>query len=110
MATNEIKPSLKEKLYQEMLKDEKLRCTCDESFREYEFHQAEGHYHQCMLYQVARALNKVDKIEAEARADTAKQIFAEIESIKDEYGNPLLDTVYGKDKQYAKLKKKYKVD
>lgn len=52
----------------------------------------------------------IDKMLKEARADTAKQIFAEIESIKDEYGNPLLDTVYGKDKQYAKLKKKYKVD
>jgi hypothetical protein len=46
----------------------------------------------------------------EVRADTAKQIFAEIESIKDEYGNPLLDTTYGKDEQYAKLKTKYKVD
>lgn len=48
--------------------------------------------------------------EEQIRADTAKQIFKELESIIDEYGNPLLDTLYGKDKQYAKLKRKYKVD
>ena len=45
----------------------------------------------------------------EARADTAKQIFAKVESIKDEYGIPLLDTSYGKGEQYAKLKKQHKV-
>ena len=45
----------------------------------------------------------------QARADTAKQIFAKIESIKDEYGIPLLDTLNGKGKQYAKLKKQHKV-
>ena len=60
---NDIEP-LKEKLYQEMLKDDNFRCTCDESSRENEFHPAEGHYHKCMLYQVTRALNKVDKVVA----------------------------------------------
>ena len=45
----------------------------------------------------------------QARADTAKQIFAKIESIKDEYGIPLLDTLNGKGKQYAKLKKQHGV-
>ena len=49
-------------------------------------------------------------IEKRVRRETAKQIFAELESIKDEYGNSILDTLYGKGKQYAKLKKKYKVD
>ena len=48
-------------------------------------------------------------IEKRVRRETAKQIFAELESIKDEYGNSILDTLYGKGKQYAKLKKKYKV-
>ena len=46
----------------------------------------------------------------EGQKDTAKQIFAELESIKDEYDNPLLDTLYGKGEQYKALKKKYKVD
>ena len=46
----------------------------------------------------------------EARIETIKKIFAELESIKDEYGNSILDTLYGKGKQYAKLKKKYGVD
>ena len=36
-----------------------------------------------------------------------QKIFAELESIKDEYGNSILDTLYGKGKHYAKLKKKY---
>ena len=42
-----------------------------------------------------------------ARASTAKQIFAELEAIKDEYNNPLLDTLFGKGVQYAKVKMKY---
>ena len=42
-----------------------------------------------------------------SRADTARQIFAELEAIKDEYGNPLLDTLDGKGRQYAKVKMKY---
>jgi hypothetical protein len=43
-------------IYEILLKDDKLRCTCGESFREDEFFQAAGHYHQCMLWQVARAI------------------------------------------------------
>lgn len=38
------------------LKDSQLRCTCDEVIREEEFHQARGHYHHCMLWQVTRAI------------------------------------------------------
>ena len=49
---------------------------------------------------LTKALNK-------ARASTAKQIFAELEAIKDEYNNPLLDTLFGKGVQYAKVKMKY---
>ena len=67
-------------------------------------------YHFCSRTCMQKKLKKQPLSNDEARSDTARQIFAEIESIKDEYGNPLLDTVYGKDKQYAKLKKKYKVD
>ena len=43
----------------------------------------------------------------EGQKDTANQIFAELEAIKDEYGNPLLDTLYGKGRQYARVKMKY---
>jgi hypothetical protein len=46
----------------------------------------------------------------EARADTAKQIFADLENIKDEYGNSLIDTLYGKGEQYKALKKKYNIE
>ena len=61
-----------------------------------------------------RVRNLIDKMLAEAQAegykkgqrDAAKQIFKELEGIKDEYGNSL----YGKGMQYAELKKKYKVD
>ena len=44
------------------------------------------------------------------RLDTAKEIFAELESIKDEYGIELLNELYGKKEQYQALKKKYGVD
>jgi hypothetical protein len=43
-------------IYEILLKDDRLRCTCDESFREDSIFQANGHYHHCMLYQVARAI------------------------------------------------------
>ena len=46
-------------------------------------------------------------IDSQARSDTADHIFAELEAIKDEYCNPLLDTLYGKGRQYAKVKMKY---
>jgi hypothetical protein len=43
-------------IYDLMLKDDRLRCTCDDSMREDSFFQASGHYHHCMLYQVTRAI------------------------------------------------------
>jgi hypothetical protein len=43
-------------IYEIMLKDDRLRCTCDESYREDNYFQATGHYHHCMLYQVTRAI------------------------------------------------------
>ncbi len=43
-------------IYELCLKDDRLRCTCDESYREEKHFQASGHYHHCMLYQVARAI------------------------------------------------------
>jgi len=43
-------------IYELMLKDDRLRCTCDESYREDSYFQASGHYHHCMLYQVTRAI------------------------------------------------------
>jgi uncharacterized protein YycO len=43
-------------IYEILLKDDWLRCTCDESYREDSYHQAQGHYHHCMLWQVARAI------------------------------------------------------
>jgi hypothetical protein len=43
-------------IYEIVLKDDRLRCTCDESYREDSHFQAMGHYHHCMLYQVARAI------------------------------------------------------
>lgn len=61
------------------------------------------------IHEKYHELNDKD-IEEKVKKDTAKQIFAELESIKDEYDNPLLDTLYGKGEQYKALKKKYKVD
>lgn len=43
-------------IYTLMLKDDRLRCTCDDIVRETSFYQAAGHYHQCMLYQATRAI------------------------------------------------------
>jgi hypothetical protein len=54
-----MNPELKAKnqaIYEICLKDDRLRCTCDEIIREESWFQAQGHYHQCMLYQVARAI------------------------------------------------------
>lgn len=45
-----------------LLLDSDLRCTCDEVIREQEFHQAQGHYHHCMLWQVARAVEVTMRI------------------------------------------------
>jgi hypothetical protein len=43
-------------IYNLMLKDDRLRCTCDDSLRDESYYQASGHYHHCMLYQVTRAI------------------------------------------------------
>ena len=43
-------------IYNLMLKDNNLRCTCDDVLRDEEYFQASGHYHHCMLYQVTRAI------------------------------------------------------
>jgi hypothetical protein len=49
-------PTEKQAIYEIMLKDDRLQCTCDESYREDSYFQATGHYHHCMLYQVTRAI------------------------------------------------------
>jgi hypothetical protein len=43
-------------IYEILLRDDRLRCTCDESVREERFFQAQGHYTHCMLWQVSRAI------------------------------------------------------
>jgi hypothetical protein len=43
-------------IWEIVLRDDRLRCTCDEVVREERHYQALGHYHHCMLYQVARAI------------------------------------------------------
>ena len=43
-------------IWEILLLDPNLRCTCDEVIREKEVHQAQGHYHHCMLWQVAHAV------------------------------------------------------
>src|SRR5512146_3097812 len=45
-----------QEIYEALLKDDNLRCTCDEAIREESFNQAQGHYHHCMLYQVTQAI------------------------------------------------------
>ena len=48
--------SIEQKIYTQLLKDEKLVCTCDDMIREQSIFQARGLYHSCMLYQVTRAI------------------------------------------------------
>jgi hypothetical protein len=43
-------------IYEILLKDDRLHCTCDDGIREESFFQAQGHYHHCMLWQVSRAI------------------------------------------------------
>jgi hypothetical protein len=47
---------LEQAIYETMLLDDRLQCTCDEIVRERSYFQAAGHYHHCMLYQVVRAI------------------------------------------------------
>lgn len=58
-------PTIEQACYTQALKDERVKCTCDESFRDNNFHQAQGHYHHCMLYQVTRAIVIGQKFERE---------------------------------------------
>jgi hypothetical protein len=51
-----LKELISQDIWEILLLDTQLRCTCDEVIREKEFHQAQGHYHHCMLWQVARAV------------------------------------------------------
>ena len=56
----------------------------------------------------------IDKMLKEARADTAKQIFAELDKITRVYPNELYEqdvwVIFTENKEYQTLKKKYKVD
>lgn len=47
---------IEQRIYTQLLKDDRLRCTCDELVREVGYFQAKGHYHHCMLWQVATAI------------------------------------------------------
>jgi hypothetical protein len=51
-----LKELISQDVWEILLLDNQLRCTCDEVMREKEIFQAEGHYHHCMLWQVARAV------------------------------------------------------
>ena len=46
-----------QEIYNILLLDTQLRCTCDEVIREEFIFEARGHYHHCMLWQVARAVD-----------------------------------------------------
>ena len=50
------KENIEQRIYERLLKDDNLTCTCDEIIREDTFFQAKGHYHTCMLYQVTRSI------------------------------------------------------
>ena len=54
MKANENKDA--QAIYEILLKNDRLQCTCDESFREESYYQAQGHYQHCMLWQVAKAI------------------------------------------------------
>lgn len=45
-----------QEIWEVLLKDNWLRCTCAEELREDKILQAKGHYHHCMLWQVAQAV------------------------------------------------------
>lgn len=47
-----------QEVYTGRLQDENLKCTCDDKIRENTIYQAKGHYHYCMLFQVARAIER----------------------------------------------------
>lgn len=51
-----LKELVAQDIWEILLLDSNLRCTCDEVVREKEFHQAQGHYHHCMLWQVSQAV------------------------------------------------------
>ncbi len=56
MATTETIKEITQKIYERIIKDEKVKCTCDELILEKEYIQAQGHYHTCELYQITRAI------------------------------------------------------
>ena len=103
MPTNDkIKPSLKEKLYREMM-----------------FHEGDPEqsvFPDAVSMDTANERIKlaIDKTESAARADTAKQIFAELDKITRVYPNELYEqdvwVIFTENKEYQTLKKKYKVD
>ena len=47
-----------QEIYKVLLLDNRLNCTCDDYERETEFHHAYSHYHHCMLWQVAHAIER----------------------------------------------------
>ena len=48
--------SKEQEAYEIMCLYPQLRCTCDEGIREQSINQAKGHYHHCMLWIVAHAI------------------------------------------------------
>ena len=52
-----LKESISQDIWNIIVLHPDLRCTCDEAGKETEIHQARGHYHHCMLWQVARAVD-----------------------------------------------------
>ena len=126
MATNnEIKPSLKEKIYQETLDEFARKQWNPESLKNdfknwkelVEVYPKKNR--GWLIYQadVEKAVKlAIDKTESEARSDTTKQIFKEIDKIMNRHLNssPIedIDTAdeLRLEEDYLTLKRKYKVD
>lgn len=111
MATN--KPSLKEKLYQETLDEisRKTNLPPDKSENWQDVKDKVGvedykGFAVFSIYEMEKAVKlTIDKTEVEARIDTAKQIFAELEKHNTGYGDIILSK-----EELLELKKKYKAD
>jgi hypothetical protein len=57
-----LQASIEQDIWDILLLDPDLQCTCDEVIRETDIYQAKGHYHHCMLYQVAHTVENCFRI------------------------------------------------
>lgn len=65
--------STEQRVWNFIIKDDRVKCTCFVCRMEDSFYQAGGHYRNCMLYQITRAIRLTLKETVKHQAEPSEE-------------------------------------